>query len=172
MSKITIPKEAMKYATQLSFNDREFYKNSDKFAEIMHQHYPHLSRHEIDEIKYQVKLKGLNVNTLLEIQVEEKKEMLEMYQRYLGYKKRGDYKNLAVLESNYKDVNKKCYNQRVDKLRELGYNTRYAPNDVADLKRFCMLDVNQQEIQTFIIGLVILGVIMSIYYYCWFIGSH
>lgn len=168
MSKIIIPKEAMDYATRLSLSDREFYRNSDKFAEIMHEHYPHLSRHEIDEINYQISLKGIKVSTLFELQVEEKKEMLEMYKRYLSYKKRGDYKNIADLKSIYKDVNKKCYDRRVDKLKEIGYNTRYAPDNVDDLKRFVMFDVNQQEIQTFIIGLTILGIIMGIYYYCWF----
>jgi hypothetical protein len=163
MSKITIPKEAMKYATRLSSNDKEFYKNSNKFAEIMHQHYPHLSRHEIDEINHQITLKGISVSTLFELQTKAKKEMYEMYLRYLGYKKRGDYENLADLTSIYKDVNKKCYDRRVDELKELGHNTQYAPDNVADIKRFVNYDVNQQDIQTFIICSVILGLISLLY---------
>jgi len=163
MSKITIPKEAMKYATRLSSNDKEFYINSNKFADIMHQHYPHLSRHKIDEINYQITLKGIKVSTLMEIQASKKKEMLETYKRYLNYKKRGDYKNLSILENNYKALDKKSYDFGVDRLKEFGYNTKYAPKNVMDIKKFYMFDINQLEIQTFIISSIIIGSIGLLY---------
>lgn len=161
MSKITIPKEAMKYATRLASNDREFNRNSDKFADIMHQHYPHLSRYEIDEINYQITLKGIKVSTVFEILDSKKKEMYEVYKSYSGYKKRGDYENAAILENNYKKVYKKYYDYLVDELRQAGHNTRYAPDNLSGVKYFCMW--NKNEIEACIISVVILGLISLLY---------
>lgn len=145
MSKITIPKEAMKYATRPYSTTEEFHRNSDKFAEIMYKHYPHLSRHEIEKINLDITKRGINVNWMIEYQAKKRQEMLDVYRNYLDCKMRGNHKDLKKLENIYYKAYKKCYDDRVDELKEMGYNTKYAPNNMADLKNFISNQTNEQQ---------------------------
>jgi len=164
MSKITIPKEAMKYATQPYISLEQFRSNNDKFAKIMYKHYPHLSRHEIDEINLNITKRGIKINWMNEYQEEKRQEMLDIHRRYLDYKMRGDYESLAVLEDHYFNVNKKCYDNRVDELREMGYDTKYAPTNIADLKKFNSTQTSQKQLGYLVPFIIaVLGMVGFVY---------
>ena len=51
MNNITIPKKAMDIALRKGSNYQQIENNIEKFADVMQEHYPHLSRNECYNIK-------------------------------------------------------------------------------------------------------------------------
>ena len=154
MNNITIPKKAMDIAMTRGLNSTQIENRIEKFANVMQEYYPHLSRNECYKILNKLEFRQIDVNVQKQYLQNLKKEMHERYQRYQGYIKTNDFKEKAICEEYYVNLDKKSYDRVVDELREVGINKQYAPSHISDVARFSKPFANSTDVQVIIMGLV------------------
>lgn len=164
MNNITIPKKAMNIALRKGLNYKQIENNIEKFADVMQDHYPHLSRNECYDIKLKLTNRQINLGWDKEYLLKLKKEMFEKYKQYQHYKKFSKLEEMNSIEYQYISIDKKTYNRVVDELREIGINEQYAPNNINDVKSF-VYSLSSSDVEAVIITIVAFAIVIGVFFW-------